>query len=92
MRGVDLGTMRRAPVGSGRACWAEHLDGDRELALLTGWDSSDAHDLARHLDAAVVRDRYHDRILPRFAAIRMANRSFHAKRGEGGDNGVPTWP
>src|SRR5688572_7239651 len=70
--------------------WTEHLDSDSELALLARLDGSDAHDLARQLDTAVVGDRHHHRVLPRFPRVGMAKRSFHAKGGKGGDGDVPT--
>src|SRR5437762_2673700 len=68
---------------------SEHLDGERELALLARRDRSDADDLARYFFAPIVGDRYHHRVLPCLPRVRMANRSFHAKRGKGGDDCAP---
>jgi hypothetical protein len=74
----------------GRAFRGEHLDSKRELALFTRRNCADTHDLASDFLAAIVRDRYHDRVLPSLAHIRMSNGSFDTKGGEGGGGDAPT--
>src|SRR6478609_1135724 len=59
---------------------AEHFDRQRKRARFARTHRADADDLAIDLLVAIVADREHHRVLPRFAVGRMPDRAFDAKR------------
>src|SRR4051794_26408413 len=70
--------LARAAVALGDV--AEDFDRQRKRALLAGPHRADADDLAIDLFVAIIADRQHHGVFPRFAIRRMTHGAFDAQR------------
>ena len=64
--------------------WCEHIDRKSKGALLRGLQRTYSHLLSRNFLSALVTNSEHHRVLPRFADLRMTDRTFDAQSREAG--------
>ena len=73
-----------AVAGNFFLLWSEHVHGKSEGALLRRLQRTYSYLLSRNFFSALISNREHHRVLPRFANLRMTDRTFDAQTRETG--------